>query len=127
MHGHPMETNIIIYYDKGFIKNFEELKTLLDAGERPKLYQFLLDKFGFIFKMNQVYWIRIAKNNGRDFLETGKEIQQELMRPLSHRQYRLIEGSFCNQIGFSYYSPTIPFLVFVLFLLVSTNALQVIF
>ena len=94
MHGHPMETNIIIYYDKGFIKNFEELKTLLDAGERPKIYQFLLDKFGFVFKMNQVYWIRIAKNNGRDFLETGKEIQQELMRPLSHRQYRLIEGSF---------------------------------
>ena len=94
MHGHPMETNIIIYYDKEFIKNFEELKTLLDAGDRQKLYQFLLDKFGFIFKMNQVYWIRIAENNGRDFLETGKEIQQELMRPLSHRQYRLIEGSF---------------------------------
>ena len=86
MHGHPMETNIIIYYDKEFIKNFEELKTLLDAGDRQKLYQFLLDKFGFIFKMNQVYWIRIAENNGRDFLETGKEIQQELMRPLSHRQ-----------------------------------------
>ena len=89
-----METNIIIYYDKEFIKNFEELKTLLDAGDRQKLYQILLDKFGFIFKMNQVYWIRVAENNGRDFLETGKEIQQELMRPLSHRQYRLIEGSF---------------------------------
>ena len=72
MHGHPMETNIIIYYDKEFIKNFEELKTLLDAGDRQKLYQFLLDKCGFIFKMNQVYWIRIAENNG----------------------YRLIEGSF---------------------------------
>ena len=43
MHGHPMETNIVIYYDKEFVKNFEELKTLLDAGDRQKLYQFLLD------------------------------------------------------------------------------------
>ena len=76
MHGHPMETNIIIYYDKEFIKNFDELKTLLDAGDRQKLYQFLLDKFGFIFKMNQIYWIRIAENNGKDTTTAGFTIKK---------------------------------------------------
>ncbi|MBP5736830.1 MAG: hypothetical protein J6W55_05225 [Acidaminococcaceae bacterium] len=89
-----MEKNIIIYYDNEFIKNFEELRILLEAGDRPKIYQFLLEKFAFIFKMNQVYWIQIAENNAREFLEADKEIQQELMRPLSHRQYRIIENSF---------------------------------
>ncbi len=89
-----MEKNIIIYYDKDFLKKFEDLKIILEAEDRPKLYQFLLKEFQFIFKLNQIYWKQIAENNGRDFLEADKEIQQELMRPLSHRQYRMIERSF---------------------------------
>ena len=89
-----MEKDIIIYYDKEFIKKFEELKTVLEEEERPKLYQFLLKELHFIFKLNQYYWKQIADNNGRDFLEADEEIRHELMRPLSHRQYRMIERSF---------------------------------
>ena len=89
-----MEKDIIIYYDSEFIKKFEELKTVLEEEDRPRLYQFLLKEFQFIFKLNQYYWKKIADNNGRDFLEADEEIRHELMRPLSHRQYRMIERSF---------------------------------
>ena len=89
-----MEKNIIIYYDEQFIQKFEDLKIMLEAEDRSKLYQFLLKEFQFIFKLNQIYWKQIAENNARDFLEADQEIQQELMRPLSHRQYRMIERSF---------------------------------
>ena len=89
-----MGKDIIIYYDSGFIKKFEELKTLLEDKDKLKIYQFLLKEFQFIFKMNQHYWIQIAENNAREFLEEEEEIRQELMRPLSHRQYRMIERSF---------------------------------
>ena len=89
-----MASDKIIYYDCEFIKKFEELKTLLEDEDRPKIYQFLLNNFQFIFKMNQRYWIQIAESNAREFLEEEEETRQELMRPLSHRQYRMIERSF---------------------------------
>ena len=89
-----MEKDIIIYYDKEFIKKFEELRTVLEEEDRPKLYQFLLKEFQFVFKMNQRYWIQIAESNAQDFLEEEEDVRQELMRPLSHRQYRMIERSF---------------------------------
>lgn len=88
------DTDIIIYYNEEFIKKFEELKTVLEEEDRPKLYQFLLKEFQFIFILNQYYWKQIADNNGRDFLKADEEIRQELMRPLSYRQYRMIERSF---------------------------------
>ena len=89
-----MEKDIIIYYDNEFIKKFEELKTLLEDEDRPKIYQFLLNEFQFIFKLNQHYWKQIAESNAQEFADADDEIKQELMRPLSHRQYRMIERSF---------------------------------
>ena len=89
-----MASDKIICYDSEFIKKFEELKILIEEEDRPKIYQFLLNNFQFIFKMNQRYWIQIAESNAREFLEEEEEIRQELMRPLSHRQYRMIERSF---------------------------------
>ena len=89
-----MATDKIIYYDKEFIKKFEELKALLEAEDRQQIYQFLLKEFQFIFKLNQYYWKQIAESNAQEFLEEKEEIRQELMRPLSHRQYRMIERSF---------------------------------
>ncbi|MBR4907988.1 MAG: hypothetical protein IKZ43_03125 [Acidaminococcaceae bacterium] len=89
-----MALDKIIYYDSEFIKKFEELKTLLEDEDRPKIYQFLLKEFQFIFKLNQYYWKQIAESNAREFLEEEEEIRQELMRPLSYRQYRMIERSF---------------------------------
>ena len=89
-----MEKDIIIYYDNEFIKKFEELKTLLEDEDRPKIYQFLLNEFQFIFKLNQYYWKEIAESNAREFADADDDMKQELMRPLSHRQYRMIERSF---------------------------------
>jgi prephenate dehydrogenase len=89
-----MASDKIIYYDREFIKKFEELKALLETGDRQQIYQFLLKEFQFIFKLNQYYWKQIAESNAREFLEEEEEIRQELMRPLSHRQYRMIERSF---------------------------------
>ena len=89
-----MASDKIIYYDREFIKKFEELKALLETGDRQQIYQFLLKEFQFIFKLNQYYWKQIAENNAREFLEEEEEIRQELMRPLSHRQYRMVERSF---------------------------------
>ena len=89
-----MEKDIIIYYDNEFIKKFEELKTLLEDEDRPKIYQFLLKEFQFIFKLNQYYWKEIAESNAREFADADDDMKQELMRPLSHRQYRIIERSF---------------------------------
>ena len=91
-----MKNDIIIFYDKKFITKFEELKIVLETDNRPKIYQFLLKEFQFVFKINQYYWIQIAEHNARDFLEEEEEIKQELMRPLSHRQYRMIERSFSH-------------------------------
>ena len=89
-----MGKDIIIYYDSEFIKKFEELKTLLEDEDRPKIYQFLLNEFQFIFKLNQYYWKEIAESNAREFADADDDMKQELMRPLSHRQYRMIERSF---------------------------------
>jgi prephenate dehydrogenase len=89
-----MASDKIIYYDREFIKKFEELKALLETGDRQQIYQFLLKEFQFIFKLNQYYWKQIAESNAQEFLEEEEEIRQELMRPLSHRQYRMIERSF---------------------------------
>ena len=46
------DTDIIIFYNEEFIKKFEELKTVLEEEDRPKLYRFLLKEFQFIFKLN---------------------------------------------------------------------------
>lgn len=84
----------IIRYDEGFLRNLEELKAQIESGDRPKLYRFLLDHFGYIFRINQYYWIPVAEGSARDFEAADEETKRELMRPLSHRQYRMVERSF---------------------------------
>ena len=75
-----MASDKIIYYDKEFITKFEELKTVLETEDRPKIYQFLLKEFQFIFKLNQYYWKQIAESNAREFLEEEEEISQGHIR-----------------------------------------------
>jgi len=84
----------IIHYNAEFICNFEELKTQIEAEDKAKLHRFLIDRFGFIFKINQYYWMPVAEGKARDFDEADAATQRELMRPLSHRQYRMVERSF---------------------------------
>ncbi len=89
-----MAMDIIVYYDDKFIGKFEKLKELIEAEDRPNLYRYLLDNFGFIFKLFQYYAKYIADGDARDFEEADEDIKRELMRPLSYRQYRMIERSF---------------------------------
>lgn len=91
-----MPSDKIILYDAEFLKRFEELKHHLYDGDRQKLKGFLLENFDFVFKTQQYYAKRIAEGDARDFEEADERIRRELMRPLSHRQYRIIERAFLS-------------------------------
>ena len=91
-----MPSDKIILYDAEFLKRFEELKHHLEDGDRQKLKGFLLEKFNFVFKTQQYYAKKIAEGDARDFEEADERIRRELMRPLSHRQYRMIERAFLS-------------------------------
>ena len=89
-----METYNIIYYDDEFINKFERLKVMIEAEDRPALYRFLLDNFEFLFKAFQDYARQDDEGGVQAFEEADEEIRRELMRPLSYRQYRMIERAF---------------------------------
>ena len=89
-----MASDRIIRYDDEFIAGFEKLKDLIEAGDRAALYRFLQDRFGRIFTTFQYYAKQIAEGEATDFEEADEETKRELMRPLSFRQYRMIERSF---------------------------------
>ncbi len=89
-----MATDKIIFYDEDFIKRLDGLKARLEDGDRPALYAFLLENFGCLFRTYQYYAMQIAEGGARDLEEADEETRSELMRPLSHRQYRLIERAF---------------------------------
>ncbi len=91
-----MASDIIIRYDADFIRKFEELKPLIEDGRKPVIHAFLLENFGFIFTMNQYYAKQIAEDSAQDFDGCDEAIRSELMRPLSHRQYRMIERAFLS-------------------------------
>ena len=85
---------MIIYYDKEFIDSFEKLKELIEAGDYSSLHQFLIDNFGFIFKSFQDCAKQSTASGLQEYADADESIKNELMRPLSHRQYRMIERAF---------------------------------
>ena len=89
-----MTSDRILYYDDEFIRKFEKLRDVIDAGDRPYLHRFLIDNFGFVFTMFQCYAKESAEGNVPEFEEADEETKRELMRPLSCRQYRMIERAF---------------------------------
>lgn len=89
-----MASGNIVYYDAEFIERFERLKELIEAEDRTILYRFLLDNFGYIFKLFQYYAKQSEDGVIQDFEQADEEIKRELMRPLSYRQYRMVERSF---------------------------------
>ena len=89
-----MESSRIIRYDDEFIDRFEKLKEMIESGDGPALHRFLIENFGFVFKTFQYYAKHIAEGDAQDFEEADEETRRELMRPLSYRQYRMIERSF---------------------------------
>lgn len=92
--GERMASDRIIYYDDGFIRKFEKLRDVIDAGDAPSLHRYLIDDFGFIFSVFQYYARKIAEGGAQDFEDADEETKRELMRPLSYRQYRMIERAF---------------------------------
>jgi len=89
-----MASGNIIYYDDEFIGQFERLGKLIEAEDRIALYRYLLDHFGFVFKRYQLYAKQSEAGGMRDFEQADEETKRELMRPLSFRQYRMVERSF---------------------------------
>ena len=89
-----MTSDRILYYDDEFIRKFEKLRDVIDAGDRRYLHRFLIDNFGFVFTMFQCYAKESAEGNVPEFEEADEETKRELMRPLSCRQYRMIERAF---------------------------------
>lgn len=89
-----MASDKIIYYDDEFIAKFDRLKELIEAEDRAVLYRYLLDNYGYIFKLFQYYAKWSEEGVIQDFEQADEEIKRELMRPLSFRQYRLVERSF---------------------------------
>lgn len=84
----------IVRYDGTFFKKFDALQARIEAEDRPALYRFLLDEFSFLFKLFQDYAKQDDAGGVRDFEEADAKTQRELMRPLSYRQYRMIEQAF---------------------------------
>ena len=89
-----MASDAIIRYDNGFIGKFLKLADLLEGGDKQKLYDFLKEEFGFIFRMQQYYAKNFAEGGAKDLEEADEAVRRELMRPLSHRQYRMVERAF---------------------------------
>ena len=89
-----MTSDRILYYDDEFIRKFEKLRDVIDAGDRRYLHRFLIDNFGFIFATFQYYATQSSEGNVPEFEEADEETKRELMRPLSYRQYRMIERAF---------------------------------
>lgn len=81
----------IIRYDAEFMRLFDDLGAALEAGDRPALQRLLIDRFGFLFRACQDYWKRAAAGDPGDLGDTDEQTRRELLRPLSHRQYRLIQ------------------------------------
>lgn len=86
----------IVYYDDVFLKKFEQLETFLDVKEKdyPLMHRFLIDNFGYLFKVFQYYAKDIAVDGAKDLEDVSEDIKSELLRPLSYRQYEIIGRSF---------------------------------
>lgn len=91
-----MASDKIVRYDAEFIRKFEALRAFHEAEppDDPALHRFLIDNFGYLFRVFQYYARQIAEGGARDFEDADEETKRELMRPLSYRQYEMIGRSF---------------------------------
>lgn len=92
-----MVTDKIIYYDEEFIRNFEKLRELIEGEkeeDKPLIHRFLIDHFGMIFRTAQYYWFHYDDLYAEVLKDADEETKREMMRPLTHRQYRMVERSF---------------------------------
>ncbi len=89
-----MAADKIIYYDGEFIAKFEKLKEVIEADDNAATHRFLIDNFGYLFRVFQYYAKQIAVEGAQDLNEADEDTKCELMRPLSYRQYQMIERSF---------------------------------
>ena len=90
-----MMSDKIVYYDDEFLNKIDMLRELIDEGDHNRLRRFIIDGFGRIFVLFQYYARHFAeRDDARDFENADEETKRELMRPLSYRQYRVVERAF---------------------------------
>ena len=91
-----MTASNIVRYDDEFIRKFEDLERFVDVTpeDYPVMHRYLIDSFGYLYRVFQHYSLRIATGEANDFDDVDEETRRELMRPLSYRQYQMIERSF---------------------------------
>ncbi|MBQ6374599.1 MAG: hypothetical protein IJJ45_08970 [Clostridia bacterium] len=89
-----MVSDRIIRYDSAFIGRLDALKAGIGAGDRRALHRLLTEAFGDLFKTHQYYARQIAEAGATDLEAADEAVRRELMRPLSWRQYRMIEQAF---------------------------------
>ncbi|MBP5256063.1 MAG: hypothetical protein J6Z80_03305 [Clostridia bacterium] len=87
-----VQNDEVLYYDTDFTAKVAKLGELIDSGDRNALRIFIIDTFGKIFRVFQHYANRAAEPEWKDIADG--ETLRELSRPLSLRQYRMIERSF---------------------------------
>ena len=64
-----MATDKIIYYDGEFISKFGKLKEVIEAEDDAATHRFLIDNFGYLFKVFQYYAKQIAVEGAQDLNE----------------------------------------------------------
>lgn len=84
----------IIPYDEAFLRTMDELVERTDADDPAQLYRFIIDRYKYLFRLVQYYGFHIAPDNARAFDGADADTRRELMRPLSFRQYRMVQRSF---------------------------------
>ena len=87
-----MENAWIFPYDAAFYRKLDKLGAALESGDRRALKRCVIDDFGYLFRGCQAQ-ARLARDGAVP--EGLSEAQlQELCRPLSWRQYRMVENAF---------------------------------
>ena len=88
-----MNSDKFVYYDADFLAKFKKLAEVMEEKDKAVLHRYLIDNFSHIFKVFQ-YYAREDGNGGvKEFEEADAAMKRELMRPLSFRQYRMIQRS----------------------------------
>ena len=87
-----MENAWIFRYDAEFYRKLDKMEAALASRDRRALKRCVIDDFGCLFRLCQAQ-ARLAAAGAVPEGLTEAELH-ELCRPLSWRQYRMIENSF---------------------------------
>ena len=88
-----MNSDKFVYYDADFLAKFKKLAEVMEEKDKAVLHRYLIDNFSHIFRVFQYYAREDGSGGVKEFEEVDAAMKRELMRPLSFRQYRMIQRS----------------------------------